>query len=66
MYEFGRQACGHQFASLGIRPAGITISIWESALPVGIRLSLGQDFGAEFSRGHTQSIMLVSVQMESG
>ena len=51
-----------QFASLGIKPAGI--SIWESILPEGI--SLQEEFWAEFSTEHSHSAMLKSVLVKLG
>ena len=52
----------YQFASLGIRPAGI--SILESVLPEVI--SLQADFWAEFSKEYNHSAMLKSVLVNLG
>ena len=51
----------YQFASLGIRPAGITINIWSQLYLWVSDSDFGQNFGAEFSRGHSHPTMLVSI-----
>ena len=54
----------YQFASLDIKLAGTSSVFWDS---VYLKVSVyRQNFGAEFSREHTHSNRLISVQVESG